>query len=223
MNEKLVAFICCVSDEKLFMECVKHIRSLYVPKEFQIEILPLFNSKDITISYNKAMKKSNAKYKVYIHQDSFIMNKNFIMDILKIFSKSEQIGMIGVAGVVQLPHTGVWWEGDVRFGKVIEYRQTFNYLTFQEVKELYVNVHSVDGLLLVTQHDIEWDEQIKGFHFYDTSQCIKFNKKGLSVVIPRQPMPWVLHFIRERQTNFAEFNQSRKKFLDLYLDDLKSG
>ena len=36
----------------------------------------------MTSGYNNAMKKTDAKYKVYLHQDVFILNHNFLMDIL---------------------------------------------------------------------------------------------------------------------------------------------
>ncbi|NDI36223.1 glycosyltransferase family protein [Chengkuizengella sediminis] len=224
MNEQTIAFICCVNNENHYNECKNHINHLYVPAGFRIEHIPLYNCENITVEYNKAMKNSKAKYKVYIHQDCFILNKTFIPNFLKVFSEDEQNGMLGVAGVKQLPPSGVWWEGKECYGKVIEYRQSYNYLCFQEFESQYVDVHAVDGLVVVTQYDIEWDERIKGFHFYDTSQCIRFIKQGLNVVIPRQPMPWVLHFIGKRGTNnqdFREFHQLRKKFLHLYGDTLK--
>lgn len=34
------------------------------------------------------MKETSAKYKVYLHQDTFIIYKNFIQDILSIFKEN---------------------------------------------------------------------------------------------------------------------------------------
>lgn len=34
------------------------------------------------------MRESDDKYKVYLHQDTFIINKNFIYDIIDIFKKT---------------------------------------------------------------------------------------------------------------------------------------
>ncbi|NBI28722.1 glycosyltransferase family protein [Chengkuizengella marina] len=221
MNERTIAFICCVNNEKHYSECKNHIDRLYVPAGFQIEHFPLYHCENITVEYNKAMKSSKAKYKVYIHQDCFILNRTFIPNFLKVFLNNEQIGMLGIAGVKQLPPTGIWWEGKERFGKVIEYRQYYSYLCFQEVKSLYENVHAIDGVIMVTQYDIKWDEHIKGFHFYDTSQCINFINQGLNIVIPRQPLPWTLHYIGKRETDNHEFHRLRKKFLHLYRNNLK--
>lgn len=47
----------------------------------------------ITQAYNAAMQASDAKYKIYLHQDVFLLNKKLIEDILEIF-KDETIGMI---------------------------------------------------------------------------------------------------------------------------------
>ena len=54
-------------------------------------------------------------------------------------------------------------------------------------------VEAADGLCLITQHDLEWDESIPGFHFYDVAQSTRYLLAGYDVVVPRQPEPWFLH------------------------------
>ena len=65
----------------------------------------------MTSGYNEGMRASGAKYKVYLHQDTFIVNKNFIQDFLDVFMQDETIGMIGMVGAPRLPASGVMWEG----------------------------------------------------------------------------------------------------------------
>ena len=39
-------------------------------------------------------------------------------------------------------------------------------------------------MFMATQYDIDWDEQnFDGWHFYDASQCMKFNRL-YNIVIP---------------------------------------
>ena len=56
-----------------------------------------------------AMQKTDAKYKVYLHQNVFIINQNFIKDILDIFQQNKNIGLLGVAGGRSYRQTGNGW------------------------------------------------------------------------------------------------------------------
>ena len=82
MDNRKIAFIICVNNNRLYSEAEIYIRNLNIPEGFKIEIIPIFNAESMTSGYNSVMKRNNAKYKVYLHQDLFIINKNFIFDIL---------------------------------------------------------------------------------------------------------------------------------------------
>lgn len=73
-----MCFISCVNNEAQYEECIRHIQQLYVPLHVQIELLPIRNADSMAGGYNEAMKQTNAKYKVYLHQDTMIVNKYFI-------------------------------------------------------------------------------------------------------------------------------------------------
>ena len=62
--------------------------------------------------FNEAMQLSDAKYKVFLHQDVFIVYKNFIRDLLWIFDQDKEIGMIGMVGSPVMPAEGVMWADD---------------------------------------------------------------------------------------------------------------
>ena len=53
------------------------------------------------------MNNSDAKYKVYMHQDVMIRNVQFIENIIKIFKQNLKVGMIGMIGGTCMPETGV--------------------------------------------------------------------------------------------------------------------
>ena len=73
MDNRKIAFIICVNNNRLYREAEIYIRNLNVPEGFKIEIIPIFNAESMTSGYNSVMKRNNAKYKVYLHQDLFIM------------------------------------------------------------------------------------------------------------------------------------------------------
>ena len=88
LNESKICFITCVNDQELYNESLAYIENLNLPENFEIETMWLSNANSITSAYNKAMKATDAKYKVYLHQDVFITNKNFILNCLEIFIKN---------------------------------------------------------------------------------------------------------------------------------------
>jgi len=211
MNPTAVAFISCVNDEAMYKKCVSFIEKLKIPSGFEIEVIPIYGARSMTSGYNTAMKQSDAKYKVYLHQDTFILNNNFIEDILKIFEQDQNIGMIGIAGARQLPPSGTWWEDPAQCGKVLMFTNSFQSILFGEIYADYESVQAIDGVIMVTQYDVEWNENIDGFHFYDTSQCLNFNRQGYQIVIPNQKYPWVLHYCFD-DVNFVEYYSARLRF-----------
>ena len=193
VNKKL-CFIICVSDEELYNESLKYILNLNKTKDIEIEVLAIRKANSIASGYNKAMRKSDAKYKVYLHQDVFIINKNFIFDIIKLFDSNIQIGMIGVAGVDILPENGVWWESKSLVGGIYDSHTGLMELYCWENDDQYKFVQAIDGLIIVTQYDLPWREDVfNGWHFYDISQSIEFAQKGYKIIVPNQNDPWCIH------------------------------
>lgn len=195
MNDKKICFVSAVNDDILYNECLFYLKNLNVPNDFEIEFMPLRNMPSMCSAYNYAIKNSDAKYKVYLHQDVFIIYKNFINDIIEILTSNKSIGIMGVCGCKNIPPSGVWWEGSLKFGKVFENRSSkLNLLSFDEVTNDYEIVSALDGLILITQYDLKWrDDLFDSWHFYDVSQCLEFKKLGFEAAIPRQSTPWCIH------------------------------
>ena len=95
MNDKKICFIICSTSRLYTEECLHYINHLNVPEGYQVDALTVEDAKSMAAGYNEAMQASDAKYKVYLHQDVFIINHDFIKDVLEIFQKDSQIGMIG--------------------------------------------------------------------------------------------------------------------------------
>lgn len=192
LDERKIVFITCVNDEVEYAECRYYLERLQVPDGYTAEIMSIREAPSMTAGYHAAMKDSDAKYKVYLHQDVFIINSHFIEDMLTIFARNEKIGMLGVIGKKEIGYT--LWDmlKGLDTGKVI-----YNHMIMsrsQSEKEGYAEVMMADGLLLATQYDIPWREDIlDGWDFYDVSQCLEFHKAGYKVVIPYQEEVWCCH------------------------------
>ncbi|MCI6064523.1 glycosyltransferase family protein [bacterium] len=193
MNDKKISFIMCVNNDEYEREQMRYIKHLIVPKGYEIEILTVWDAASMTQGYNEGMRASDAKYKVYMHQDVFIVNKNFIADMLKVFENKE-VGMLGMVGAPELPENCIMWD-DERVGKLY-----FNMIyqsgesVIGEIEGLYKEVEAVDGLLMATQYDVLWREDLfQKWDFYDVSQSQEFLRAGYKVVVPNQVQPWCIH------------------------------
>lgn len=219
MNNRKISFISCVNNFKKYNIALQHIRSLKIPEGYQTETIVIEKATSLTSGYNKGMERSDAKYKVYLHQDVNILNENFIHDIITLFEKYPNLGMLGVAGSKTLPN-GVWWNSIASYGKVYYVtpnRGTRGLLSMGKVRNDYEKVQAIDGLIMITQYDLKWREDLfKGWHFYDVSQSCEFIKSGYEVGIPRQESPWCFH--DHGIVNMSGYEENRNIFVENYKD-----
>lgn len=191
-DEKKIVFIICVNDEEEYTECRYYLNDLRVPEGYTVDVLKIEGAPSMAAGYNVGMKNSDAKYKVYMHQDVFIINENFIEDILKIFASDRQIGLLGMVGNRDIGTTAF----DVQIwdlGAIIDCRMPWK-SPISSKEEIVSEAQAVDGLLIATQYDLPWREDIfDGWHFYDISQCMEFKKAGYKVAVPWQENPWCDH------------------------------
>lgn len=197
MNDRRIAFIMCSNDDLYASECELYIRSLSVPDGYEVDVLIVKEATSMAAGYNEAMRATDAKYKVYLHQDVLMRQKRFIFEILRIFQSDESIGMIGVVGNPVIPENGVMWDGknDTRVGGV--YGDAIYSASDELIRNPageYQEVEVVDGLLIATQYDIPWREDVyDGWHFYDCSQSLEFRRAGYRIVVPHMDKPWCFH------------------------------
>lgn len=221
MNEQKICFIICSNDDLFLSECCLYIQSLQVPESYEIDIISIQEAASMTEGYQYAMSQTDAKYKIYLHQDVFIINPNFIIDILKIFKQDEKIGMIGMVGSVELPQCGIMWENKQRCGAVYANRIVKQVKTFFNIpiEGLYQEVEAIDGLLMATQVDVPWREDLfQGWDFYDVSQSMEFRKAGYKVVVPYQKEPWCIH--DDDVLELKNYEKWRKVYLENYGDEI---
>ena len=213
INEKAVCFIICSNDDLYTEECIYYIAHLYVPEGYHVDVLTIQDAVSMTAGYNEGMNASDAKYKVYLHQDVFIINRDFIQDIIDIFTKDESIGMIGMVGAQKLPDSGIMWEKE-RCGAFYGWT-IFETRNFHLSEEKLTEVEVADGFLMATQYDISWREDLfDKWDFYDCSQCKEFARQGYKVVVPAQEEPWCIH--DGGMANLKNYDGERQKFIKEY-------
>ena len=217
MNDKKISFIICYNNEYYLQECVTYLSELIIPDGFEADIVEVVGAKSMAAGYNEGMRRTDAKYKIYMHQDVFITNKLFLADLLQVFQEDSSIGMIGMVGTPYLVKDAVMWHG-IRGGafyRLQKYIQEDGLKRFFELKSGYMEMEAVDGLLMATQYDIPWREDIfKKWDFYDVSQCFEFKKAGYKVVVPGQEQTWYIHDCGI--PNYDNYYGERDIFLEHY-------
>lgn len=222
MNEQKICFIICYNNELYLSECIRYLNQLEVPEGFELDLLTIAEAESMTAGYNAAMQASDAKYKVYLHQDVFILHRDFLKDTIALFKSNSKIGMIGMVGTVKMPQSAVMWETNDRIGALrsCHLNTIDDFFDREHEKEAaYTQVEAVDGLLMMTQYDVPWREDLfDGWDFYDASQSYEFRMKGYHVAVPHQETPWVLHdcgFL-----NFQNYEKYRMLFCREYHEEL---
>ena len=193
-NPNRISFIICTNDEDKFNECEAWIRRLNVPERMTMDIIPIRDAKSICEGYNRGMNSSDAKYKIYMHHDVFILDKNMPEKIIACFERNPKAGLIGMVGRKELPKDDYLFR-TTQWGAAYEthIHETTSYYLYSNAPEDEKVLH-VDGMLIATCVDIPWREDIfDGWDLYDTSQSMEMKRRGYEVVIPYMEKPMVLH------------------------------
>ena len=194
-DHKQIAFIICTNNEQYYNQCMRYIQDLEVPQGYHIDVICVQEAESMASGYHAAMQSSMAKYKVYLHHDTFIINRRFLYDMLQVFEQDSAIGMMGMIGVMQLPGDAdcymKWNTGRVL---ACDASVTYDNTLYQDAGGSSVKVGAVDGLLIATQYDLPWREDVfDGWDFYDVSHSLEMYRKGYSVVVPYQKEIWCYH------------------------------
>lgn len=214
MDDKKICFIMCSNNKLYREECLYYISKLSIPEGYRIEMQIIEDAHSMTSGYNIAMRQSDAKYKIYLHQDTFLINPHILCEALNVFEKDERIGMLGIIGTPKLSDSGIMWETE-EYGGV--YNRNVREITLlgRSIKDDFVQVEAIDGLFMMTQYDLPWREDLfDKWDMYDASQSQEFIRHGYKVVVPRMKSPWCLHdcgFL-----NLQNYARERRKFLKEY-------
>lgn len=223
LDDKKIAFITCVNSDWWYSECLLYLKHLKIPENMTAEYIDVRNAASMTAGYNRAMKNSNAKYKIYLHQDTLVVNRNLIGDLLKIFRADDKIGVIGMIGCMNLPKSGVWWDGMRTYGRVLHACEPESVVDSHcdEPEGDYQEVEAVDGLFLATQYDLKWREDLfDGWHMYDASICKEMSRAGYKIAIPNQEKDfWCIHCPKEKPLD-PKYRRYQKIFVREYGNEL---
>ena len=168
-----ISFITPVSDWNLY----KNFCLSSLPKGQ--EYIAVENAKSMSQALNLGMDNAKYKVKCFIHQDCRILSSNFTQRIEQIYSMDKKIGLIGVVGsTTDAGGYNFFWDVGV-FNREKEI-----YTIKSKVDGLFKEVNFVDGLCMITNRDVRFDEEtFTDWHFYDYDYCQQVRQLGYKVVV----------------------------------------
>lgn len=190
-----------------------------------IQILEYVNDNKYSLTelYNRGLKESINDYVVFMHDDIIIDTDNWGRKIIKHFEKNVGYGILGKAGTKYMPSSGRWWDNGMceAIGQVYHQKDGKRWLS--KYNEFFGNkiedVIIVDGLFFVVNKKnikTNFDENIKGFHFYEIDFCFSNFLNGVKIGVISDIS--VTH-LSIGMTN-QEWENNRIQFVEKYKNNL---
>jgi len=210
------------STKKIDPEFVEYLRkSSGNPK---VEIIPFENpgTHSLSEAYNIILEKSSNDIVVLCHDDIYFDTKNWAQKLVKHFKRNPEYGILGVAGSVKIPESGMWWEEPVKMRGIVNHEHEgkkweSKYST--SIGNQIDDVVLVDGLFIaVKKSNIQktFDEEVKGFHLYDVDFCTRNFIEDVKI--------GVVYDIRVTHLSIGQTNEqweeNRKIYAEKYKDSL---
>lgn len=215
MNEHKIEIIAASNNQMYWEECLRYIRNLNIPEGYELSNTCITDAVSMTAAYNEAMYSSDAKYKIYIHQDTFLIYADLLYDIIDFFAGNPQIGMIGVLGRSETKQDGNLWNAwDCGRARAWDTNREIDIdVQSDDMDKKYVK--AIDGMFMATQYDVKWREDvISGWDFYDISQCCEFIKQGYQVAVPYQKEIWCMHDCGH--SKLGQYDAAKRNFCEIY-------
>jgi len=141
----------------------------------------------LTEIYNQILNESKFDIVVFCHDDIYFEKDYWGKRIIEHFQKNPEYGILGVAGTKYYPSSGMWWEiqGEM-VGQVWHQHEGKKWLSEynKPFGSKIIETIIVDGVFFAVKKSNlkhNFDESVKGFHFYDTTFCIKNFLDGVKI------------------------------------------
>jgi glycosyltransferase involved in cell wall biosynthesis len=191
----------------------------------KIEVIEKINNGEKSLSqvYNEILEESTTDIVVLCHDDIYFDTSSWFHKIKTHFEKSD-FGILGVAGTTNMSDTGRWWETNRRKDMIgiVNHESEGKKWTSKYSDDLGKSIRQtviVDGLFIaLSKSRIKhtFDEEFKGFHFYDIAFCFRNHLEGVKV--------GVITNIRITHKSIGQTNQqwedNREFFVQKYKDNL---
>lgn len=138
------------------------------------------NKRGLTQVYQKHLDESPNDIIVYMHDDVTMLKKGWGEELVSLFQKNPQYGIIGIAGAKEFGVNGdmKWWSTPRIKGMLFHGTENscwFSKFSDYDLKNKLSEVVVVDGVFFAVNRDkieYDFDTELEGFHFYDIDFCL---------------------------------------------------
>jgi hypothetical protein len=189
----------------------------------KIEILPFVNNseKSLTEIYNEGLAKAKNDIVVFCHDDLIFNIENWAVAIGDHFTRNLGFGILGIAGTNKLVD-GRWWTLKEHMHGIVNHTDGKKVWTSDYSKPQGIGLKRMvvlDGLLIAVHKKrikSNFDENVKGFHFYDLNFCMDNFLQGVKI--------GVMTNVRVTHLSIGETNdlweENKLQFEEKYKDKL---
>ncbi len=184
-NNEVVSVV--ISTRNIDDEYLKHVEKMFSHPKTEILIYENDGVNSLTEIYNIGLKESKNDIVVFMHDDLILETPNMTPTIVKLFEKHSNYGIIGIAGTDNLT-SGMWWQNRQNMfgvvGHIHEGKRHVNHYSKGVFNDVLKDVVIVDGLFFMVRKSLlkkEFNEEFKGFHFYDISFCVENFLEGVKI------------------------------------------
>lgn len=224
-KEKMLAVILCCNDPEYARECTGYLSYLGLPEGYSGEILEIWDAPSMAAGYRYGMQHTAAKYKLYIHQDTLLLDEKLPEKLIRFFEEDPGLGMLGVFGTTRIPESCRWAESGYEDSVLSLWQDAIlNFLPPKKVElPMLKKAEAIDGAFLATAVDLPWREDLfDGWHFYDISQCFEMRRAGYGIGLIEDPDPWILHESTLRKDPEDHYGRYCGVFRDYYGEELET-
>ena len=184
-NNEVVSVV--ISTRKIDSNYYDHVKRMFSHPNTEILMYENDGQMSLTQIYNKGLKESVNDIVVFMHDDLILETSNMTPKIVKLFEKHPDYGIIGIAGTDKLT-SGRWWDNRENMfgvvGHIHEGKRHVNHYSKGVFNDVLKDVVIVDGLFFIVRKSLlkkEFNEEFKGFHFYDISFCVENQFEGVKI------------------------------------------
>lgn len=197
-----------------------YIKKTVGVKELEIYEIVNDGQKSLTECYNEGLDKTKNNIVVFCHDDIYL-KEGWGKKVLNHFKETEY-GILGMAGTTDMSEIGRWWQDTTKMigivshsheGKTWENRYSANF------ENEIIETVMLDGLFFVAHKQRikeRFDENIKGFHFYDVDFTFNNHLNGVRV--------GVMFDVKITHKSIGmtndEWERNREQFVEKYKDKL---
>lgn len=174
-----------ISTKSIDSSFEEHVKKTSGIKDLEVIFYENPNGISLTEIYNKGLSESNNDIVVFCHDDILFHKNKWGVKLLNDFRNSDY-GILGVAGSTYMAPNGRWWEDQTKMVGIVKHSSEGKTWTSKYSSKFEVPIETcvVDGVFFACdKRKIKntFDENFKGFHFYDIDFSFGNHINGVKV------------------------------------------